>query len=132
GSHPAWFPVRPDDLGQRLAHNRWAVPQVMRALGLDVAPLRPVLHQVPPGFEGRFNFTPRPLQATIADLDPNESGTELIIAESETGSGKTEAALDWFFRLFQSGIVDSLYFALPTRVAAREIYRRIDMHLKRW
>src|SRR5690606_10045069 len=49
GSHPAWFPVRPDDLGQRLAHNRWAVPQVMRALGLDVAPLRPVLHQVPPG-----------------------------------------------------------------------------------
>ncbi|MES1944999.1 CRISPR-associated helicase Cas3 [Salinisphaera sp. PC39] len=48
-----------------------------------------------------------------------------MIAESETGSGKTEAALGHFFRLFTTGEVDSLYFALPTRVAARELYERM-------
>jgi len=49
----------------------------------------------------------------------------LVILEGETGSGKTEAALARFFHLYDQGIVDSLYFALPTRVAATEIYHRI-------
>jgi len=54
-------------------------------------------------------------------------GTEepLVILESPTGSGKTEAALLRAERLIQSGRVDGLYFALPTRSAATEIYQRI-------
>jgi CRISPR-associated endonuclease/helicase Cas3 len=48
----------------------------------------------------------------------------LLILESETGSGKTEAALWRFAHLFQEGDVDGLYFALPTRVAATQLYNR--------
>jgi CRISPR-associated endonuclease/helicase Cas3 len=48
----------------------------------------------------------------------------LLILESETGSGKTEAALWRFAQLFKAGQVDSLYFALPTRVAATQLYER--------
>ncbi|MFM6992371.1 MAG: CRISPR-associated helicase Cas3' [Rhodoferax sp.] len=48
----------------------------------------------------------------------------LLILESETGSGKTEAALWRFAQLFQTGQVDGLYFALPTRVAATQLYNR--------
>jgi len=78
-----------------------------------------------PTFVGLFNLHPRPLQAAVDALDPADPATQLIIAESETGSGKTEAALLWFFKLFHAGAVDSLFFALPTRVAARGIYERI-------
>jgi CRISPR-associated endonuclease/helicase Cas3 len=49
----------------------------------------------------------------------------LVILESETGSGKTEAALWRFVHLFRRGAVDSLYFALPTRVSASQVYERI-------
>src|SRR5690606_21680431 len=50
----------------------------------------------------------------------------------ETGSGKTEAALNWFYKLFQAGKVDSLFFALPTRVAARGLYERVHQTIVRW
>lgn len=64
--------------------------------------------------------SPRPMQAKMAqsDLGP------LLILESETGSGKTEAALWRFTQLYQAGHVDALYFALPTRVAATQLYER--------
>jgi CRISPR-associated endonuclease/helicase Cas3 len=63
---------------------------------------------------------PRPIQAKMGS---NELGP-LLILESETGSGKTEAALWRFAQLFQAGQVDGLYFALPTRVAASQLYER--------
>ena len=50
----------------------------------------------------------------------------LVILEAETGSGKTEAALWRFARLFEAGKVDSLYFALPTRAAAKQIHGRVN------
>lgn len=50
----------------------------------------------------------------------------LVIIESETGSGKTEAALLRFFRLLDAGLVGSLYFAVPTRSAASQIQRRVN------
>ena len=64
--------------------------------------------------------SPRPMQAKMAqsDLGP------LLILESETGSGKTEAALWRFAQLYQAGHVDALYFALPTRAAATQLYER--------
>ncbi len=54
----------------------------------------------------------------------------LTILEAETGSGKTEAALWRFAQLFEAGKVDSLYFALPTRAAAKQIHGRVDRALK--
>jgi len=82
----------------------------------------------PVGFEEIFEVEPRPIQKAVskAHLD-----TQLLILESETGSGKTEAAIMRFVRLWQSGRVDGLYFALPTRAAAKQIHGRVDLALKK-
>ncbi len=71
---------------------------------------------------------PRPHQALIGTCPLDE---QLVILEAETGSGKTEAALWRFVRLFEAGKVDSLYFALPTRAAALQLHRRVNAVLKR-
>ena len=61
------------------------------------------------------------------------SGVEarLVILESETGSGKTEAALWRFAQLFAAGKVSGLYFAVPTRAAARQLHRRVVKMIQR-
>jgi CRISPR-associated endonuclease/helicase Cas3 len=63
----------------------------------------------------------RQMQSATGDLALGP----LLILEAETGSGKTEAALWRFLQLFRAGAVDSLYFALPTRVAASQLYERV-------
>ncbi|MHB1957285.1 MAG: DEAD/DEAH box helicase family protein, partial [Sulfobacillus sp.] len=87
----------------------------------------------PDPFGQLFGFShPNAIQQALITLDPHDPRTQTLVLESETGSGKTEAALAWFARLFAAGIVDSLYFALPTRVAATELYRRIETYMTRW
>ncbi len=125
GSHPAWFPVERTDYVRRLKRDRAVIPLVLKSIGLDPRHLPGQLDNLPEDFQGRFGFSPRPLQELMDGLDLYDPEHRLIIAESDTGSGKTEAALQWFLRLFREGKVDSLYFALPTRVAARELYSRI-------
>jgi len=132
GSHSYWFPVRQVSLDERLRHDQQIVSRLLRAIGIDVSDLRPILASGPRDFEGRFGFPPYPLQAAVDSLDPEDERTCLVIAESETGSGKTEAALNWFFKLFAKGKVDGLYFALPTRVAARELYGRVLREVEKW
>ncbi len=65
--------------------------------------------------------SPRPMQATMAQDDWGP----VVVLEAETGSGKTEAALWRFLHLWRAGAVDALYFALPTRVAATQLYQRV-------
>lgn len=60
-----------------------------------------------------------------------KNGTITII-ESETGSGKTEAAIDYFFQLREKGKVDRLYFALPSRTSAAQIHGRVKDALYRY
>lgn len=120
GSDTQFFPFRrgPDEDRPRFAEK--AADRALRAIGL----LPPAIRQ-PRSFAKVFPFSPTPLQATLAnDLDISDD-TRLLLVESDTGSGKTEAALGWFFRLYAAGQVDGLYFALPTRVAARELYERV-------
>lgn len=71
--------------------------------------------------------TPRPQQQLVGAHDLRDP---LLILEAETGAGKTEAALWRFAQLFEAGLVDSLYFALPTRAAAIQIHRRINSAMK--
>ena len=56
---------------------------------------------------------------------------QLVILESETGSGKTEAAL-WRYAILRAARqVESLYFAVPTRTAASQLFKRVDVAMKR-
>jgi len=132
GSHPQYFPIQQTGKAERLAKDKEIIPRMLKIIGLEVHNHRQTIVQAPITFKDRFGFDPRPLQAALHTLDPQDPATRLIIAESETGSGKTEAALDWFCTLFSTGKVDGLYFALPTRVAARELYIRVSETINRW
>ncbi len=70
----------------------------------------------------------RPCQRAVvgAPIDP-----PLLILESETGSGKTEAAILRLAALWHAGLVDGLYFALPTRAAAKQLHGRVNRALER-
>lgn len=120
GSHAEGFFPYHHEHASRAEFAREAAKRALRAVGLDMAYVRA---RVNPNraFPDLFSFKPTPLQAVL--FQPSES--PVLIVESDTGSGKTEAALGRFFRLFAAGEVDSLYFALPTRVAAKELYERV-------
>ena len=75
--------------------------------------------------------TPRPAQVALLEASLPRPG-QVTVLEAETGSGKTEAALIHFLRLFRASEVDGLYFALPTRAAAVQIHRRIRQTLGGW
>ena len=79
-------------------------------------------------FRAMFDHTaPRPLQATVADAPLD---VPLLILESETGSGKTEAAVLRFAALLRAGSVDGLYFAVPTRAAAKQLHERVRLAVR--
>ncbi len=76
------------------------------------------------GVQNLFGYTsPRAAQKAVQEA-PLDS--KLLILESETGSGKTEAAILRFAALWEAGIVDGLYFALPTRAAAKQLHKRVS------
>lgn len=67
--------------------------------------------------------TPSPLQGRVERL-PLAPG--LTIIEAPTGSGKTEAALAYAWRLLAAGLADSLIFALPTQATANAMLGRLE------
>lgn len=120
GSDTRFFPFS-EHAEDRHATAGLRADAAVRAIGLDVSVWRHSLAALP-SFAEVFRLpAPRPIQAAMTD--PDLGG--LLILESETGSGKTEAALWRFAQLFQCGKVDGLYFALPTRVAATQLYERV-------
>ncbi|RTL36231.1 MAG: CRISPR-associated helicase Cas3' [Rhodocyclaceae bacterium] len=121
GSDTRYFPFSgPGE--DRLVTSRERAGKAVRALGLDIEDFRLSLQSSAPDFATVFGgATPYPTQSAMSDdaLGP------VVVLEAETGSGKTEAALWRFLHLFAHGEVDSLYFALPTRVAASQAYARV-------
>ncbi len=93
-------------------------------LGLDVATARLSRGAEPPGFGEVAPYEPHPVQRACAGLPPHPEGS-LALIESDTGSGKTEAALVRFLQLLHAGLVDGMYFALPTRAAATQLHGRV-------
>ena len=128
-----FFPyITPGD-ADRAAFARKRARSVLHRMRIDVEDARADLRRRNPSFTDVFRDpvtgtgqTPTPVQTTVADpaLGP------VVVVESETGSGKTEAAL-WRFRtLFAAGAVDSLAFVLPTRAAAVSLEARIRSFLQ--
>lgn len=106
------------------AHGR--ARTALAAIGFDPSALlgRPV-----PGFsQVTEHTTPRPMQDAVAAA---AADARLLILEAETGSGKTEAALWRFMHLLAAGAVSGMYFAVPTRAAARQLHGRIAAALRR-
>lgn len=126
GSHAElFFPYEPEEK-DRITFSRAAARRAVMAVGLDVETARSRLGGGLPEYRSVFGFEPYSLQHRLYD----SKLPKLLIAESETGSGKTEAAIGHFLALFAAGEVDSLYFALPTRVAARELYERVLKYMR--
>ncbi|APH54990.1 Superfamily II DNA and RNA helicase [Granulibacter bethesdensis] len=98
---------------------------VLRNINMDVFRLRQALKPVEPWqlFGWAEGTKLRPMQQALLELSLD---IRLAALESETGSGKTEAAFLRFLRLFRAGLVDGLYFAVPTRAAAAQLHRRIN------
>ncbi|MEW5792023.1 MAG: CRISPR-associated helicase/endonuclease Cas3 [Pseudomonadota bacterium] len=61
---------------------------------------------------------------TLVDRLPAAPG--LLLVEAPTGSGKTEAALGYAWRLLAAGMADSIVFALPTQATANAMLSRVE------
>ena len=120
GSDRRFFEFQaPFDPGYDVTAHRQAA-LALSTVGLDVCTLA---GRSAPGFKRLTGFAaPRPAQKVSGEVG---SGARLVILEAETGSGKTEAALWRFVELFAAGKVSGLYFAVPTRAAARQLHRRV-------
>lgn len=123
GSDTSFFPMsNGDDDVSRFSDSINRSERALRLMGLDVEQKRQHLIKFNPSFQNLFNVErPRQIQEIIT-----QPKSRCLILESETGSGKTEAALWYFVELFKAGKVDGMYFALPTRVAATQIFKRIE------
>ena len=118
GSDEALFPLD-GECENRMDMARERARTALAAIGFEPVAARRALGV--PRFERLSPHTPRKMQEAAGDLPGR-----LAILESETGSGKTEAALWRFARLFAEGQVDGLYFAVPTRVAAASLHKRVS------
>ena len=127
GSDEDWFNFVSVPENGYMGHARRQAEQAVKAVGLDLAEQRAAFGDVP-GFGDLFDIsgspTPHDVQKQAAWETPlNEP---VVIIESETGSGKTEAALWRFARMYEAGLVDGMYFALPTRSAASQLHQRVN------
>lgn len=119
GSDPARFPLGGVTGAARRARSRELAQRVVAGLGLGAdEALRERAGQAT--FRNTFGFEPRTMQTEAATAD-----APLTVLEAETGSGKTEAAIWRFVRLFAAGAVDGAYFALPTRSSAVQMEARL-------
>ncbi len=124
GSNEDWFPFVDEPREDYVEQARRQARRAVRAAGLDVTEQR-ALFDGTPGFPSLFPQVagpPNAIQQAAAETSLEEP---LVIIESETGSGKTEAALWRFARMYEGGLVDGLYFALPTRAAAKQLHGRV-------
>ena len=131
GSNEKFFPFADQPDSNYIAWARQQAQTAITAIGLDIAQQRAAFAGVP-DFAALFKLDgappPNAIQRQAALATPLDC--PLVIIESETGSGKTEAALWRFARMYQQELVDGLYFALPTRAAAGQIYGRVQRLVK--
>ena len=131
GSDESFFPFA-DTLDAPMERARARAAAAVDALFLDPDGPRSAL-SADSGFDQILeqpDWTPYPIQDAVRDVPVHKHGG-LAVLESDTGSGKTEAALARYVRLFRAGLVDGLYFAVPTRTAATQLHDRVTAAVKR-
>ena len=132
GSNEKFFPYCDKPSDDYISTARKQAADAIRAVGLDVAAQRKAVALAGiPDFAALFGIeggAPNAIQRAARDAPLTHP---LVIIESETGSGKTEAALWRFARMYERGLVDGLYFALPTRAAAAQIHGRVQRFIDR-
>jgi CRISPR-associated endonuclease/helicase Cas3 len=122
---PERFPFAEPSDPPRADFVRTRAPKVLGAVGLiPPSPPRPLA-----GFDRQFRFPPRAAQSAIDSVPLPHVGGSVVLLESETGSGKTEAALRWASRLIDAGLVDGCFFAVPLRAAAVQLHGRMQAWL---
>ena len=99
----ALFPFAERVDQDRMSFARARTEQLAKAIGIDAAPARAALGRDPVSFAKVGDGRPRSLQSAMLDLALDPDGS-IVVLEAETGSGKTEAALLWFLRLFQASL----------------------------
>ncbi|MDE2780371.1 MAG: CRISPR-associated helicase Cas3' [Chloroflexota bacterium] len=130
GSDTRWFKFQPEP--DKSYYRNTALPQARKAvgaIGLDTRK-QPIPNHPATLAEiaGKPNAEANAIQKAVTETDLNE---KVIVIESETGSGKTEAALLRFQRMRRAGLVDGVYFALPIRAAATQIHHRVTQAIRR-
>ena len=125
GSREDYFPIGRGIHSKIITETRQRADRIVKDLSLDVSQLRKSITLSKPYelFGWPIGANPNQMQSACEDLPLD---VQLAILESETGSGKTEAALLRFQKLFKAGLVDGLYFAVPTRSAATGLHNRIN------
>ena len=127
GSNQEFFPFLPSPIDTYNEVATANAEQALAAIGMDPSAL--LGHFAPPSFTELTGFrVPNSAQVIVGEV-PDDA--QLVVLEAETGSGKTEAALWRFTHLLAAGKVSSLYFAVPTRAAARQLHARVQMALSR-
>lgn len=72
-------------------------------------------------------YQPRQLQTLVDEL-PAQPGVTVV--EAPTGSGKTEMALAYAWRLLDANLADSIIFAMPTQATANAMLKRVEQLAK--
>lgn len=130
GSDAKVFPFSEPGERPRIDASRERAERFIHELHLDPSSARVALGEATPGFDRISEHSPHEAQRATLDLTL-ERGGSLALIESETGSGKTEAALARFVRLHHAGLVDGMYFAVPTRTAATQLHKRVHEAVQR-
>ncbi|MBN2358787.1 MAG: CRISPR-associated helicase Cas3' [Deltaproteobacteria bacterium] len=132
GSDTRCFPFRQDhEKGDdRMNFARRQAARALTEIGIDASGPRSALKDRPITLGLISSYHPRPVQHAVQSLEIDRAPS-IAVLEAETGSGKTEAALLYFVRLLKSGVVDGMYFALPTRTAATQIRGRVVEAIRR-
>jgi CRISPR-associated endonuclease/helicase Cas3 len=111
------------DLKRYVTKRREVVRKALRTRGLDS---KGFLSDVPRSFSAMFPKTPEPREAQRQVLQlALQSDAELIVVESATGSGKTEAALALAEQWGATKCLQGAYLALPTMATSNSLFRRV-------
>ncbi len=79
-------------------------------------------------FTDIFPFSPNELQIKAEQII---QAPGIYVIEAPMGIGKTEAAFWASYKLLEKGLVNGIYFALPTQITSNRIHHRMDSFLEK-